>query len=73
MQVKINKPRKEILMKPYEDLIAEIATQGIPNKPFFTVIQLNNGHVYTIEADSTEELYQTVTKIEEEARQKGLL
>lgn len=60
-------------MKPYEDFIQEISTKGIPKKPFFTVIQLNNGHVYTIEADSTEELYKMAAAVEDEAKQKGLL
>ncbi|WP_058485919.1 hypothetical protein [Defluviitalea phaphyphila] len=60
-------------MKSYEEFIKDISTNGIPNKPFFTVVQLNNGHVYTIEANSTEELYNMVNKIEEDAKKEGLL
>ncbi|NLK22088.1 MAG: hypothetical protein GX308_08455 [Epulopiscium sp.] len=60
-------------MKSYEDLIQEISSTGIPQKPFFTVMQLKDGHVFTIEADSTEELYSLVVAMEDEAKREGLL
>jgi uncharacterized protein YlzI (FlbEa/FlbD family) len=60
-------------LKTYEEFFNELSITGIPKRPFFTVVQLNNGHVYTIEADSTEELYEKVSEIEVEAIKQGLL
>ena len=52
--------------------VKDLITEDVPQKAHYIVVELTDGSVYTLEADTTEQLHKKVSELEIRAKSEGL-